>query len=383
MKKFKPLLITILCLIVVVGILVTIRGLQIGRMVAQGKALVPPPETVTAAPVIASTWESLLTAVGSLQAVQGVTVSAELAGRVTRIAFESGTRVDAGNLLVQLDISAELAQQQAAQSDLLLARKNFDRASALLADKIISKSSFDDSKASYDRAVAQLDNIRAAIAKKTIKAPFGGRLGIRQINLGETLTVGQPIVSLQSLDPIYVNFHLPQQQLTDIRKGLPVRVTTGASDGRKIPGTITAINSEVDSASRNIRVQATLGNQEEALRPGMYVEVAVVLPARNPVLAIPATAVLYAPYSDSVFVVEENLVEENKEGKAAAAGLVVRQQFVELGEKQGDFVAVHSGLKPGETVVSTGVFKLRNGQSVVVDNSISPEFRMAPDPDNA
>ena len=378
MKRYQRILITIGGLILLVGVMSTIKGLQIGRMVAQGKANVAPPETVTAEQVLDDLWETLLTAVGSLQAVQGVTVAAELPGRVTQIAFEPGTAVAAGQLLVRQDISAEQAQERAAQSVLDLALKNFDRAKAMLPEKVISRSTYDDRKAAYETAAAQLDNIRAAIEKKTIRAPFAGRLGIRQINLGESLEAGQPVVSLQSLDPIFVNFLLPQQEISRLQKDLAIRVTTDALRERSIDGMITAINSEVDSTTRNIRVQGLLKNPDEALRPGMYVNVAVVLPEKKRVLAIPATAVLYAPYSDSVFVVEDKPMDEG-----AVAGKVVRQQFVKLGEKRGDFIAVRAGLKPGETVVSTGVFKLRNGQAVVVDNSVSPEFKLNPEPDNA
>jgi len=375
MKNFKRILITAAGLILIVGGLATIKALQIGRMVAQGEEFVEPPETVTVASVRSDSWETTLTAVGSLQAVQGVMAAAELPGRVTRIEFESGTKVAQGQLLVQQDISEELAQERAAQSELDLTRKNYERAKGLLPDKVISRSSFDDSKAQFEKAVANLDTIRAAIEKKTIRAPFTGRLGIRQINLGESLEAGQAIVSLQSLSPIFVDFLLPQQQITQLSKGLAVRVTTDALKGKNIPGVITAVNSEVDSATRNIRVQATLKNEDEALRPGMYVNVEVVLPEKKPVLVIPVTALLYAPYSDSVFVVEENDKEGNDAGK------MVRQQFVRPGEKRGDFIAVETGLKPGESVVSTGVFKLRNGQAVVVDNSVSPEFKLEPRPE--
>lgn len=378
MKKYKRIVITIAGLILAVGGLTTIKGLQIGRMIAQGEAFVAPPETVTAAQVQNDTWETVLTAVGSLQAVQGVTVSAELPGRVTRIAFEPGTTVTAGQLLVQQDVSSELAQERAARSGLDLALKNFKRAEALLPEKVISKSIYDDRKAAYDTAVAQLDNIRAAIEKKTIRAPFTGRLGIRQVNLGESLEARQAIVSLQSMNPIFVNFLMPQQQMSRLEKDLAVRVTTDALPGRSVEGVITAVNSEVDSATRNIRLQATVKNSDNALRPGMFVNVAVVLPENRPVVAIPVTAVLYAPYGDSVFVVEDAPGDEHN-----TAGKVVRQQFVQLGETHGDFIAVRSGVTPGETVVTTGVFKLRNGQAVVVDNTVSPEFRMEPQPDEA
>jgi membrane fusion protein, multidrug efflux system len=371
----KRIIVTIVGLIVLVGILGGIKGLQIGRMIAQGSQYVPPPETVTIAKVDRQSWESLISSVGSLTAVQGVTVTAELSGKVVQIAFEPGTRVQAGDLLVQQDISSEAAQLRAAEAAVTLAKLNLERYSKLLAGRTIAQSQYDNANAQYKEAVAQADGIRAVIAKKTIRAPFAGRLGVRLVNLGQILNEGQPIVSLQSLDPIFVNFHLPQNQLPQVKPGLTVRLTNDAFPGEVIEGTITAINPQVDAATRNIQIQATVSNPQERLRPGMFVNVDVVLPSKEEVLAIPTTAVLYAPYSDSVFVLEDKQNEKTRE-----ADKVVRQQIVQLGPKQGDFVAVVSGLQEGDAVVSTGVFKLRNGQAVVVDNTLAPEFKLAPKP---
>jgi membrane fusion protein (multidrug efflux system) len=371
----KRIIVTIIGLIVLLGILGGIKGLQIGRMIAQGSQYVPPPETVTIAKVDRQSWESLIPSVGSLAAVQGVMVTAELSGKVVQIAFEPGSRVQAGDLLVQQDISSEAAQLRAAEAAVTLAKLNLERYSKLLAGKTIAQSQYDNANAQYKEAVAQADGIRAVIAKKTIRAPFAGRLGIRLVNLGQILNEGQPIVSLQSLDPIFVNFYLPQNQLPQVKPGLTVRLTNDAFPGKVIEGTITAINPQVDAATRNIQIQATVSNPQERLRPGMFVNVDVVLPSKQEVLAIPATAVLYAPYSDSVFVLEEKQGE-----KAGKAGKVVRQQIVQLGSKQGDFVTVVSGLQEGDAVVSTGVFKLRNGQAVVVDNTLAPDFELAPKP---
>ena len=374
----KRIIITIVGLLIVVGILGGIKGLQIERMIAQGKQFSPPPEPVTTAVARKETWESLLTAVGSLEAVQGVIVTAELSGKVERIGFEPGTKVKTGELLVQQDISAENAQLRAAEANLALAKIELERKSKLLAQKTISRSEYDNAEAQFKQAAAQADTIRAAIKKKTIRAPFDGRLGIRLVNVGQVLKEGDAIVSLQLIDPIFVNFSLPQQQLAQVTAGLTVQVTTDALPGQVVDGKITAINPQVDTATRNIQMQATVANPEERLRPGMFVNVAVVLPARKDVLAIPATAVLYAPYSDSVFV-----VEEKKEEKNGQPGQVVRQKFVRLGEKKGDYVAVVSGLEEGDTVVTTGVFKLRNGQSVVVDNAVTPEFKLNPEPEES
>lgn len=373
----KRVFFTIVGLLVLIGILGGIKGLQIFRMTAQGKQFVPPPETVTAFEAHPDSWESLLTSVASLEAVQGVMVTAELKGKVEDIAFKPGEMVRTGDLLVQQDISSETAQLRASEATVALAKLTLERTRKLLKEKTVSQSQYDNADAQYKEAAAQLDTIRSAISKKTIRAPFAGRLGIRLINQGQILNEGDAIVSLQSLDPIFVNFSLPQQQLAQVRTGLSVRVTTDVLPGRVVEGKITAINPAVDAATRNIRMQATAANPQEQLRPGMFVNVAVVLPAREKVLPIPATAVLYAPYGDSVFV-----VEEKKTAKNSRPIKTVHQQFVRLGEKRGDFIAVLSGLKEGETVVSTGVFKLRNGQAVVVNNSLAPEFKLMPETKN-
>jgi membrane fusion protein (multidrug efflux system) len=372
----KLIVLSIVGVIALVAGLGGIKFLQIGRMSAQALQT-PPPETVTSAVARRQTWESLLPAVGSLQAVQGVTVETELAGKVVQIAFEPGTKVRAGDLLVRQDTSLEEAQLRAAEAAATLAKNNLERTKELFSRNTISKSEWDNAETQFKQAVAQADTFRATIAKKNIRAPFAGLLGIRLVNLGEFLHEGDAIVSLQSLDPIFVNFLLPQQELAKMGLALKVRVTTDALPGEVIEGTITAINPQVDASTRNIRIQATVANPRERLRPGMFAEVAVVLAGRNEVIAIPATSVLYAPYGDSIFVVEEKKSEKTGEPVKS-----VRQQFARLGEKRGDFVSVVSGVKEGEAVVSTGVFKLRNGQDVVVDNTLSPEFKLRPMPEN-
>jgi membrane fusion protein, multidrug efflux system len=369
----KKIIIAIIGLVVLTGVLGGIKGLQISRMIAQKKQ--PLPETVTTAVAHTENWESVLTSVASLVAVQGVMVSAEMTGKVVQIAFEPGTTVQAGDLLVQQDIAAETAQLRSAEATVALTKITLERARKLFTQKTSSQSEYDNADAQYKQAVAQADNMRALIAKKTIRAPFTGALGIRLVNLGQILSSGNAIVSLQALDPIFVNFSLPQQQLARIRTGLTVRVKTDALPDQDIEGTITAINPQVETATRNIMVQVTVKNTRHRLRPGMFVSVTVVLPEQNTVLAIPATAVLNAPYSDSVFI-----VEDDKNDKNSPPARVVRQQFVRLGMRRGDFAAVIAGLKEGETVVSTGVFKLRNGQAVAVDNTLAPEFKIAPTP---
>ena len=370
----KRLILTVIGLAVLIAILVAVKALQIGAMIDQGKKFVPPSETVTSAVVKADSWETALTAVGTLNAVQGVTIAAELAGKVVGISFEAGTQVTKGNILLRQDTSSEEAQLPGAVAQVNLSRTNLERMNQLFSKQLISQSDRDNAVAGAEQAQSQADNIRATIAKKTIRAPFSGQLGIRQVNLGQMLREGDPIVTLQALDPIYADFTLPQQQLPLVRLGLAVQVTTDALQGAPLQGRITAINPLVDSDTRQIKVQATVANRRDQLRPGMFANVSVGLPARQQVLAIPATAVLYAPYGDSVFFIED---AADKKGK------VLRQQFVRLGVKRGDFVAVTSGIREGETVVSTGVFKLRNGQSVVIDNKLAPDFQKTPTPENS
>lgn len=368
----KRILFAVLGLVIVIALLAGVKALQVRTMVAHGKKAVLPPDTVTTVTARSESWKSSLTAVGSLTAVQGVTVAAELPAKVVEIAFEPGSKVKRGDLLILQDTSVEEAQLPGAEAQVTLTESVLARYIEMLKDKIISQADYDAAVAAHRQALAQVEILRATVAKKTVRAPFGGRLGVRQVNLGQTLREGDPIVTLQSLDPIYVNFALPQQELSRLGVGLPVRVTSDAFPGTAIQGRITTVNPLVDAETRNVQLQATVGNPEEKLRPGMFVNTAVGLPVRRNVVAVPATSVLYAPFGDSVFVVADDNV-----AKGAKA---LRQQFVRLGEKRGDFIAVTEGLTEGETIVSTGVFKLRNGQPVVVDNKLAPEFRLAPKP---
>ncbi|MDJ0854314.1 MAG: efflux RND transporter periplasmic adaptor subunit [Desulfobacterales bacterium] len=374
----KRIALSILLLVIIAGILGGIKYLQIDRMTAQGKASSMPPTTVTVTPVATMDWEVRLSAVGTLNAVQGVTITAELTGKVARIAFEPGAFVDAGVLLVQQDIATETAQLRAAEATLALNRANFDRARELRGEQVVTQAAYDQALANLKQAQAEIDRIKAIISKKTIQAPFAGRLGIRRINLGQVIKDGDPIVSLQSLDPIFVNFLLPQSELARLETGLTVRIRADVLAGETISGRITAINPQVEAETRNIRVQATLRNADEKLRPGMFVNVEVLLPGKKSVLAIPTTAVLYAPYSDSVF-----LVEAGKAQGDAPPAKHLRQQFVRLGDARGDFVSVLEGLEANQQVVSTGVFKLRNKQKVVVDNKLAPSFQTEPRPDDS
>jgi membrane fusion protein (multidrug efflux system) len=354
-----------------------IKALQIVTMIKAGKAMVPPPTTVTSAVVKQADWQPTVSAIGSVSPVQGATISAELAGRVSEIDFESGAKVAKGQPLLKLDVAAEEAQLRSAKADLELAKSDLNRAQNLSKGNVISKSELDTAKAKYDAAKAAVDNMQATIDKKAISAPFAGVAGIRYVNPGQMVAVGDKLVSLQTLDNVFVDFSLPQNDLAKVAVGLEVNVTTDAVPGREFKGTLSAINSSIDPATRSVQVQATLENKDHTLRPGMFAKVEVLLPQKISTLFIPATAVSYAPFGDSVYVIEK---KQNKETKKDE--LVLRQQFIRLGESRGDFVAVTEGLKKGQEVVGTGAFKLRNGLNVVVDNKLAPKPQLAPTPGN-
>ena len=373
---FKKLALTIVGIVVFVGFLFGTKRAQFSAMAAAGASMVPPPETVTAAAVKADTWEHSIDVTGTFAAVQGVTVSAEVAGKVAKLSFDAGAAVQQGDVLVQLDTSTEEAQLRAAESTAALAELNLTRARELREKNTNSPADLDSANAQAKQAAAAADVIRAVIAKKTIRAPFAGRLGIRLVNLGQNLKEGDAIVTLQTLDPIFVNFSVPQQRLSALAPGTVVRVKTDAAPGEVFAGKVNAINPDVDPATRNVRVQATItNNSAEKLRPGMFASVEIVLPTQESVLAIPATAVLYAPYGDSVFI-----ITEKKNEKSGQVEQTLHQQFVRLGTARGDFVAVESGLKAGDRVVTSGVFKLRSDMAVVVDNKLAPDAQLAPKP---
>jgi membrane fusion protein (multidrug efflux system) len=336
-----------------------------------------PPQTVTAEQVRADRWPRTVKAVGSLAAVQGVTLAVELDGKIARIAFESGDRVQAGELLAQMDTEVEEAQLRSAEAAAELTRINLERSQDLLAKRTLSRAELDTAIAQHKQAVAQVDNMRALIAKKTLRAPFAGHLGLRQIDLGQIVKAGDPVASLQTLDPIYADFSVPEQQLALLAPGAQVRMRTDAAPGRDFEGRINAINPEVDTTNRAVRAQATIANLGGVLRPGMFAEVEVLLPDDQEVLAIPSTAVLYAPYGDTVFA-----IDQRHDAQSGQTKQVLRQQIVRLGRARGDFVAVVSGLKPGESVATSGVFKLRPNLEVVVDNTLAPKAELDPHPAN-
>jgi len=372
MAKRMILMLTLMAAFIAALGFVKIRQFQ--AMADQFAAMQPPPEAVTTAVAEREDWPAALTAIGTVAAIQGVTVSADLPGIVERIAFDSGRTVREGDILVELDTRQEQAQLAAAEAQLELARLNFERMQGLVQEDAVSRAEYDSAAAAYKQAQARIREIGATIERKTIRAPFSGFLGIRQVNLGQYLSGGDPVVPLQSLNPIYVNFGVPQQNGAQMRVGRRIRIAGEDLGGIEFEGRVTAIDSVVDQTTRNVQVQATLSNRGGKLRPGMFVEVQVVVGASRSVVPLPASAISYAPYGDSVFVVTELKDQQGQPYRG------VRQQFVKLGDARGDQIAVISGLEPGEEVVTSGVFKLRNGAAVRVNNTVRPSNSRAPKP---
>jgi len=375
----KRVAIAILGLIVVFAALALVKFDQIKSMIAAGETMRPPPTAVTAIDVQRVSWESSLQTIGTLEAAQGVVITADLSGRVTRLYFDGGELVETGDLLLEQDVSTESTQLSAAESDLVLAQNNLDRVERLFKSNVVSLSEIDAARSQASLAKAQVDNINSSLDKKQISAPFSGRLGLRLVDIGQDLSQGVSIVSLQAFDPMRVNFSLPQKALATVRSGLEVRVTTTAVPDKTFVGKITAIDTEIDSNTRTVRAQATLdGKADNAdgqlpdLLPGMFANVEVVLPVERELLMIPLTAVSFATFGDSVFILEEN--DESQ--------LIAQQQFVQLGERRGDFVEVRKGLEASQTIANDGVFKLRTGAPVIV-NEDGTEPELKPQPDNA
>jgi membrane fusion protein, multidrug efflux system len=372
----KRLLATLAIMLVILAGLSFVKFRQIQTAIAQGAAFQPPPEAVTTIVALQEEWPATLSAIGTLAPVQGVTVSADLPGIVERVQFESGQAVRAGQVLAVLDTRQEQAQLAAIEAQRELARLTFDRVQGLLNEKVISRAEFDRATADYRQNDAKVGEVQAVVQRKTIRAPFSGILGIRQVNVGQYLTGGAALVTLQSLNPIYVNFGVPQQSVGQIPVGRVVHIR--ANDGATAwTGRVSAIDSLVDETTRNITVQATLANPDGTLRPGMFVQTEVTLGPSQKVLALPASAISYAPFGDSVFVVAEMKDDAGRTYRG------VRQQFVKLGPSRGDQIAVLSGIKPGEEVVTSGVFKLRNGAAIQINNQVRPANSPAPTPKNS
>jgi membrane fusion protein (multidrug efflux system) len=368
-KRAKVWIIAVIAVLAVIAFLGGTKFGQISKLIGSQKTFKLPPESVTTAKVEKTSWLASREAVGTLVAVRAVTVASEISGQVKQINFDSGQEVKKGDLLVKLDTSVEEAQLAAAEADYKLAETTAKRQQALRKTGANTPSDIDTAESRVASTTAQAAQLRATIAKKTIRAPFDGRLAIRQVELGQVLSPGTLIASLQSVTPVHAEFWLPQQTLADLHINMRSEMTTDVFPGKKWTGVITAINPEVDVSTRNVRVRATFPNADGTLRPGMFASVAVLSNDERPQLVIPATAVMYAPYGDSVFSVEKK--EQD---------LVAHQKFVRLGERRGDLVAVTSGIDPGETIVSSGAFKLHNGSTLVVHNELAPDAKLSPTP---
>ena len=368
MNKFS--IFTVLGMIAIFGILAGIKASQFMFMGSQMASFSPPPSVVNSVEVESGLWESVVYAPGELEAENGVIVSAQLEGNVEDIKFTPGSIVQKGDILITQDLTSENTQLASAKSAQVLAEKNLERAQPLLSSKDISQEDFDVIVAQYQQAVALVKNVESTIAKKNIVAPFDGRLGISQIDQGQYLRAGDPIVSLQDISTILVNFSLPQRELSRVKLGQSIRVAIDSSE-QTFVGKVSVISPLVDAQTRNIRLQAEVDNSDESLKPGMFVDVELVVSEGDPVIKIPVSSVLNAPYGDSVFIIEAGELEDENVKK-------IRQTFVRLGRSRGDFVDVVEGLEAGQRVVSSGLFKLFNGQNVVEDNSLSPKFELDP-----
>lgn len=362
-------IIALLGVISTVGVLFGLKAGQFQAMAAAGKGFSMPPEAVTSASVEETEWRPSQPAVGTLVAVHGVMLGAELGGTIRELDFDSGATVKKGDVLVRLDTSVEEAQLAATLADATLAHLALDRARSLKGRDAITQAELDAAVARAGQADAVAQGLKATIAKKVIRAPFAGRVGLRQVELGQVVAPGTVLASLQSVDPIYADFWLPQKALAVVQPGQAVRVKTDTFPDSTWDGTVSVVNNEVDSATRQVKVRASLENANGRLRPGAYVSLEVLSNQTRPVLLIPATSVLFAPYGDSVFTLAEQ-----------GGNTVAKQKFVRLGERRGDWVAVVSGLDAGETVVSSGAFKLHNGATVVVKNELAPKAEIDPRP---
>jgi len=377
MKKITFIIVLFVTVVLLLASLVGTKLMQFGAMAEAGASGGPPPDTVASTEVATQTWQTSLRAVGSIEPVQGILVESESVGLVVDIAFENGQSVREGDLLVQLDIDVEKAQLRAAEATARLAEIEFQRAKSLRASGSVPESRLDSAAADLERALAEIQNINAIIDRKTIVAPFDGRVGIRRINLGQYVPMGAPIVNLLADDLVYVNFSLPQKNLSQVKESLPLTVRSDAYPDATFEGALTAISPEIDAVTRSVSLQGTLKNSDGLLRSGLFVEVEIKLPDEQEVLVVPSTAIIYAPYGNSVFLIES----ANKE-ESGQSGFTAKQKFIRIGRTRGDFVSIAEGLSAGDRIVSAGAFKLRNGSPIRINNELAPAPQITPQPDN-
>jgi membrane fusion protein (multidrug efflux system) len=386
-------------LVLFVVLLAVVKGAQIGKLVGMGKQmekLGPPPEAVGSAVARGGTWETTLSAVGSVASLKSVSVSNELPGVVSRVRFESGSLAKEGQVLVELEASVERAQLASAEARRDLAAKTAERSEVLSKGNVISRAQYDDTQTQLRAAESDLEGLKAQVARKVVRAPFAGRLGIRAVNVGQYLTPGTTVTTLDAIGGTFVDFTLPQEDIPSVAVGMPVQVTFEGT-AAAAAGTITAVDPTVDPTTRAVKIRAQIPEAGAAetgaktgaktgatIRPGMFVNVKVVQPKKQAVVAVPLTAIIHASFGDSVFVVEPKKpgspgMAQTPEGKPVK---IARQQFVRLGQTRGDFVAIAKGVQAGQEVVTEGAFKLRNNAPIVVDNSVKPDAGLDPHPEN-
>ncbi|REH40253.1 membrane fusion protein (multidrug efflux system) [Paraperlucidibaca baekdonensis] len=347
-----------------------------------------PAAAVSSAKAEALSWRATIAGVGTVVASQGTRISSESGGLVAKVHFESGAKVKRGDLLVTLSAGSEQADLARLQSQATLAKSELSRLQRLYSLEAISKSDLDRAETDFRAAQSAADGQRAKLAQKQIRAPFSGQLGIRQVDVGQYLTPGETMVTLQQLDPVYVDFSLPEQDVLRVATGQAVNITLDAQADRVFTGVISAIEPQVDVQTRNFKVRANVANADRALRPGQFARAEIALPAVREVVAVPITAVSYNPYGNSVYVIvkaptkaaEPGAAGEQSAEKAADEQLIVRRRFIKTGEARGDLVEITEGLSAGDTVATSGLLKLQNDAKVIINNTVMPPASAAPTP---
>lgn len=386
MKTVVRLIIVLLLCLVVFGGLFFLQYQGAKGMQKMFDNMPIPPATISATEVVTENWPRRLEAVGTLTPVQGVEVTAEASGVIRELRFESGQQVKKGQVLVVLDAETDRADLKTLETQAALAKTDLKRLKRLFELESISQAQFDQAESQARESQARVAAQRARVAKKTIRAPFAGELGIRKVNVGQYIEPGKPVVSLQALDPLYVDFKLPEQHISLIVPGRAIRARVDLQPNESYAGEIQAVEPVVDEQTRNFLVRAVIPNPERQLRPGAFARVEVILPGSNDVKVVPRTAISYNPYGNSVFVIAKAESKENSaaaETEAAKPKLVARQRFVQTGEARGDFVAITSGLEVGEQVATSGLLKLRNDQPVIINNERAPQVSENPTPQDS
>ncbi len=364
-------------MLVAVGIVLAgIFGFQAFKAVMIKKfmsALSNPPQTVSTLKAVTSAWQPTIEAIGSLRAVDGADLSLEVSGVVDSISFNSGDDVEQGALLLKLRSDDDEAKLESLQATAELNQITYDRDQKQFKLQAVSQATLDTDEANLKNAKAQAAQQQAILDKKSLRAPFAGHLGIRAVDLGQYLSAGTTIVTLQALDPVFVDFFVPQQSMDQIRLGQTVTVKIDAFKDQSFTGKITAVNPRVDASSRNVQIRATLGNADHKLIPGMYATIDIATGAPKNYVTLPQTAITYNPYGDTIYI-----VDRKTDGADGKPQLFARQSFVTTGPTRGDQVAVLKGINDGDEVVTAGQLKLRNGSPILIDNSITPANDAAP-----